>query len=42
MCCTHSEGKSVIDESIMKILRAKIYKKWQLMAASFILVVWIK
>ena len=36
-----NEGKSVITERLIKALKAKIYKKWQLMIANFILVIWI-
>ena len=35
MYSTHNEGKSVIAERF----KAKIYKKWQLMAGNFILVI---
>ena len=41
MYSTHSEGKSVIVERYMKTLKAKIYKKWQLMIANLTLVIWI-
>ena len=30
MYSTHNEGKSVISERFIKILKAKIYKKWKL------------
>ena len=30
MYSTHNEGKSVIAKRFIKILKAKIYKKWQL------------
>ena len=36
-----NEGKSVITERLIKALKAKIYKKWQLKIANFILVIWI-
>ena len=36
MYCTHNEGKSVIPERFMKTLKAKIYRKWQLMVANLI------
>ena len=41
ICLTHSECKSVIAERFIKKLKAKIYKKWQLMIENFILVIWI-
>ena len=41
MYSTHDEGKSVISERFIKILKAQIYKKWQLIIAKLILVVWI-
>ena len=31
MHSTHNEGKWVVAESFIKTLKAKIYKKWQLM-----------
>ena len=36
---THNEGNSVISEGFIKTLKAKIYKKWQLMISNFILVI---
>ena len=42
MYSTNNEGKSVIAERFIKTLKAKIYKKWQLVIANLILVVWIK
>ena len=39
MCSTNNEGKSVIAERFIKTLKAKIYKKWQLVIANLILVV---
>ena len=41
MHSTHDEGKSVISERFIKILKAQIYKKWQLIIANLILVIWI-
>ena len=41
MYYTHNEDMSVIAERFMKTLKAKIYKKWQLMIANFLLVIWI-
>ena len=41
MYSTHNEGKSVIAERFTKTLKVKIYKKWQLMIANLILVIWI-
>ena len=41
MYSTHNEGKSVIAERFIKILKAKIYKKIQVMIANLILVIWI-
>ena len=41
MYSKHNKGKSVITERFIKTLKAKIYKKWQLMIANFILVIWI-
>ena len=38
---THNEGKSKIAERFIKTLKAKIYKKWQLMIANLILVIWV-
>ena len=38
MYSTYNEDKSVIAKSFIKILRAKIYKKAQLMIANLILV----
>ena len=39
MYSTNNEGKSVISEKYIKTLKAKIYKKWQLVIANLILVV---
>ena len=39
MYCTHNECKSVIAERFIKTLKAKIYKKLQLMIANLILVI---
>ena len=39
MYSMHNEGKSVIAERFIKTLKAKIYKKWQLMIANLILVI---
>ena len=33
---THNGGKSVIAERFIKTVKAKIYKKWQLMIANLI------
>ena len=41
MYSTLNEGKSVIAENFIKTLKAKIYKKWQLMIANLIFLVWI-
>ena len=41
MYSTHDEGKSVISERFIKVLKAQIYKKWQLIIANLILVIWI-
>ena len=41
MYSTHNEGKSVIAEMFIKTLKAKIYKKWQLMIANFTFLIWI-
>ena len=42
MYSTHNEGKLVITESFIKILKTKLYKKWQRMIANiWILVIWI-
>ena len=41
MYSTHNEGKSVIAERFIKILKAKIYKKIQVMIANLIVVIWI-
>ena len=38
---THKEGKSVIPKRFIKTLKAKIYKKWHLMIANFIFLIWI-
>ena len=39
MYSTHNEGNSVIAERFIKTLKAKIYKKSQLMIANLILVI---
>ena len=31
MYCTHNEGKPVVTEWFAKVLKGKIYKKWQLL-----------
>ena len=41
MHSTQNETKSVVAERFIKILKGKIYKKWQLMIANLILVIWI-
>ena len=41
MHSTHDEGKSIISERFIKVLKAQIYKKWQLIIANLILVIWI-
>ena len=41
MYSTHNEGKSVVAERLLKTLKAKIYKKWHLMMANLILIIWI-
>ena len=41
MYSTHNKGGSVITESFIKTLKAKIYKKWQLMVANLIFLIWI-
>ena len=41
MYSTHNEGKPVSAERFLKTLKGKIYKKWQLMIANLILVLWI-
>ena len=38
---THNEGKAVIAERFIKAFKAKTYKKWQLMIANLILLVWM-
>ena len=38
---THNEGKSGITERFIKVSKAKIYKKWQLMIVNITLVTWI-
>ena len=35
----HYEGKSVITKRFVETLKAKIYKKWQLMIANLVLVI---
>ena len=40
MYLTPNEGKSVIAERFIKTLKAKIYKKWQIMIANLILIIW--
>ena len=39
MYSTRHEGKSVIAKCFIKTLKAKIYKKWQLVIANLILVI---
>ena len=41
MHSTQNESKSVVAERFIKILNGEIYKKWQLMIANLILVLWI-
>ena len=41
MYSTHNEGNSVIAERFIEILTLKSIKKWQLMIANLILVIWI-
>ena len=41
MHSTHNEGKPVIAESFIRTLKAKIYRKWQLIIVNLILVIWI-
>ena len=42
MYSKRNEGKPVITERFIKTIKAKIYfKKWQLMIADIILVIWI-
>ena len=42
MYFTHNEGKSVIAERLIKILKNEICKKnWELMMTNLILVIWI-
>ena len=36
MYSTHIEGKSAIAERFIKTIKAKIYKKWELMIANII------
>ena len=36
---TYNEGNSVVAERFIKILKGKIYKKWQLMIKNIILVI---
>ena len=38
---THNEGKSVTAENFMKTLKVNIYKKWQLMIANRIFLIWL-
>ena len=40
MYLTPNEDESVIAERFIKTLKAKIYKKWQLMIANLILIIW--
>ena len=35
----HNEGKSLVVERLIRTLKGKIYKKWQLMIANVILVI---
>ena len=39
MYSTHDESKSVVAERFIKTLKAKIYKKWQLMIINCFLVI---
>ena len=39
MYSTHNEGKSVSAGEFVRTLKGKIYKKWQLMIANFILLI---
>ena len=39
MYSAHNEGKSVMAERFITTLKAKIYKKWQLMIPNLILVI---
>ena len=41
MYSRYNEGKSVISERFMKILKAKIYKKWQLVIAVILILILI-
>ena len=41
MYSTHNEDKSEIAERFIKALKAKIYKKWQLVIANLIFFNWI-
>ena len=38
---THNEGQSVIVDRFTKTLKAKIYKKWQLMTGNLFFLIWI-
>ena len=38
---THNEGNSVITKRFIKTLKTKIYKKWHLMIANLIFLIWI-
>ena len=38
MSSTSKESMSLIAEGFMKISKAKIYKKWQVMIANFVLI----
>ena len=39
MYSTHNEGKSVIAERFIKTLKAKIYKRWQLILVNLIFLI---
>ena len=39
MYSTHNEGKSVIAERFIKTLKAKIYKRWQLVLVNLIFLI---
>ena len=41
MYSTHYECKSVLTERFIKTLKAKVYKKWQLMMTERILFIWV-
>ena len=41
MYSANNEGKSVIAERFIRTLKVNMYKKWQLMIANLILVIWM-